>query len=586
MNSPIRVAHVCTIAATVRHLLLDQLVRQRGEGFDVCAISAPGRSVPEIEAHGIRHIAWPHATRSWAPGADARAFRALIRILRRERIDLVHTHNVKPGLLGRIAARAAGVPLVVNTVHGLYATPDDPFLKRTVVLGLERLAAGFSDLELYQSKEDLEWARRIGLVSRARSAHIGSGADLTRFDPAAISGERIEALRRELGIPPGAPVVGTACRLVAEKGVREFFTAARSIRASLPEVKFVMVGFGDPAKGDAIPRSEIDRARETVVITGWRDDVDVLLALMDVFVLASHREGLPRSAIEAAAMGKALVLTDVRGCREVVTDGVDGVLVPPRDPESLAGAIADLIRDPEARTRFGKAAREGALERFDGRKVADLIVDEYRRLLIRTGRFQQEPGPYRIRRALPGDAPALARLHRTGLPDAFLSALGERFLRRLYRAMASDRDAFALVAVSGGAVVGFVSGTLSGRRFYRRFLLRHGVIALMASLPALVRPGTLKRVREIGGYAEGPSGLPEAELTSAAILPGWRGQGLGTALYDAGLRLLMERGAPAVRGRVLVTNEGGNRVLARLGFRHVGTISVHWATPDNVWIYP
>ncbi|MDP9209280.1 MAG: glycosyltransferase, partial [Actinomycetota bacterium] len=180
---PVRVAHLTTTDLTLRYLLLGQLRRLREEGYEVTGISAPGPNTAAIEAAGVRHLAWRNATRSWNLGADLRAFAELVRLLRRERFDLLHTHNPKPGVIGRVAARLARVPLVVNTVHGLYATPEDRPAKRLPVLALEGLAARCSDLELYQSEEDLRWARRIRLVPAGRSELLGNGTDLKRFDP-------------------------------------------------------------------------------------------------------------------------------------------------------------------------------------------------------------------------------------------------------------------------------------------------------------------------------------------------------------------------------------------------------------------
>jgi glycosyltransferase involved in cell wall biosynthesis len=395
MTSPLRVAHVTTVDSTLRFLLLPQLVRLRDEGYEVTGISAPGPWVGDLTAKGIRHVPWQHATRSWNPRSDLSAFGELYRIFKRGRFHLAHTHNPKPSVLGRIAARLAGVPCVVNTVHGLYATPEDRLSKRAIVLATEHVAARFSDRELYQSEEDLDWTRRSRIVARRRSTLLGNGVDLAEFDPSTISAERLESLRTELGIPAGAPVAGTVARLVAEKGYRELFEAAAAVRAHLPDFKLLAVGPTDPHKSDAIPEAELARIRDMVVFTGQREDIPSLLALMDVFVLPSWREGLPRSAIEAAAMGKPMVLTNIRGCREVVRHGVEGLLVPPRDPRRLAEAMQLLLDDPSLRARMGAAARARAEERFDERKVVDLIVATYRSVLADKGLF-------------PGASPALA----------------------------------------------------------------------------------------------------------------------------------------------------------------------------------
>jgi len=378
--TPARIAHIATVDTTLRFLLLPQLLRVQEEGFDVTAISAPGPWVAEVERAGIRFIEWPHVTRAWDPRADARAFVSLVHLLRRERFDVVHTHTPKPGILGRIAARVARVPVVVNTVHGFYATPDDRWTKRLAVLTAEAIAARFSDLELFQSEEDLAWSRRRR-VARAHAAFLGNGTNLERFAPNAVPAKRIAAVRAELGIPADSLVVGTVARLVAEKGYRELFSAARTVRDTMPDVLFLAVGADDGEELNRLSRDEIEAASRHVTFAGWRLDIPDLIAASDVFVLPSWREGLPRSAIEAAAMGKPLVLTNIRGSREVVRDGIEGLLVPPRDDTALAEALLHLLADPALRERMGHAALLRARERFDEDVVTDRVVEHYRRLL-------------------------------------------------------------------------------------------------------------------------------------------------------------------------------------------------------------
>lgn len=384
MSDPIRVAHVATVDLTVRALLLPQLLGLREAGYDVTAISSPGPFVAEVEAAGIRHISWRNATRSWDPRADVRAFAELVSILRSERFDLVHTHNAKPGVMGRIGARVTRVPCVVNTVHGFDAPPEDPLARRAFFMGAEWFAARFSDVELYQGREDLLRARRDRIVG-AKGVFLGNGIDLSRFDPYAVPPERTAALRRALGIGGEDVVVGTVGRLVGDKGYRELFAAARTVRTKHPHVRFLAIGDGDPAKADAITERELDEAAKDVLVTGWREDVPELLATMDVFVLPSWREGVPRSAIEAAAMARPLVLTDIPGCRQVARDGIEALHVPIRDAGRLAAAITALVEDTEMRARLGAAARERALRAFDERSVVGTIVEEYSRVLHRKG---------------------------------------------------------------------------------------------------------------------------------------------------------------------------------------------------------
>ena len=592
VRRPIRVAHVSTVDLTPRFLLLGQLRRLRDEGYEVTSISAPGPWTRDLESEAIRHVPWTNATRSWSPGADLKAFLELIAIFRRERFDLVHTHTPKPGIMGRIAARLAGVPIAVNTVHGLYATPEDRLAKRLAVLSVERLAALFSDYELYQSEEDLRWARRIGLVSAGNSALLGNGIDLAEFDPALVPPARVEALRREFGIPPGAVVVGAVGRLVAEKGYRELLVAAEVVRSVAPDARFLLVGEPDPDKPDAIGRDEIAAAHDNVIFAGWREDVRDLLAAMDVFVLASWREGMPRSAIEAAAMGKPLILTNIRGCREVARDGVEGLLVPPRDREHLADAILRLVADAKLRSQMGNAARERALARFDERRVTGSIVSLYRRLLGGKGLIAgaaQDPGEHeelKIRTARPADAEAMARIHREALPTAFLPSLGLPFLHRLYRALARDPDGVALVAENGNGIVGFATGTSSVKSFYKRFFVRHGVPAAVSIVPRLVRrPRLLAHALETARYPDGADGLPESELLSIAVHPDWSARGTGRMLAEGILRGLARRGAEQVKVVVAEANEGANRFYERLDFELASRINVHRDEVSNVWVY-
>jgi len=309
-----------------------------------------------------------------------------------------------------------------------------------------------------------------------------------------------------------------------------------------------------------------------------------------VFVLASWREGMPRSAIEAAAMGKALVLTDIRGCREVARDGLEGVLVPPRRPERLAEALLGLVRDRELRQQMGKAARARALERFDERRVEGSIISTYRKLLAGKGILApggvETTGELKVRRARLADAEAMARIHREALPTAFLPSLGLSFLKRLYRSLAQDRDGVALVAENGQGIVGFATGVSSVKAFYRRFLLRHGVPTAVSVVPRLVkRPRLMAHAVETARYPGGVDGLPESELLSIAIRPGWAAKGAGRKLAEGILRGLARTGAEQVKVVVAAENEGANRFYERVGFELAAQINVHKDEVSNVWVY-
>ena len=267
-------------------------------------------------------------------------------------------------------------------MHGLYATEDDPIAKRAVVYGLEAIAARCSDAELFQNPEDLALMQRLHCTRRARL--LGNGVDLTRFDPARFSDGDARGAPGGARVPTTTTiVVGAVGRLVAEKGYPELFEAMER----LPDrFRLVVVGGVDPEKPDSLPPEVIERARARgVQLLGHRDDVDRLYAAMDVFVLASHREGFPRAAMEASAMALPVVATDVRGCREVVDPGVTGTLVPVRDPTALAEALRGARAIPAPRARLGAAGRRRALRGFDERRVVDTVLDTYREVARRKG---------------------------------------------------------------------------------------------------------------------------------------------------------------------------------------------------------
>jgi glycosyltransferase involved in cell wall biosynthesis len=374
-TAPAKVAHLTTTDMSLRFLLLAQLRGVLDAGGEAIGISAPGPWVGDLERAGIRHVPLRSSTRAMRPLADVRAAFELWRALRRERPDVLHVHNPKPGIYGRIVGRLARVPIVVNTQHGLYATETDAWPKRAAVYTLEAIAARCSHAELVQNPEDLALLRRRRIAPHAQL--LGNGVDLERFDPARFGAEERRAIRAELGIGTEQVVIGTVGRLVREKGYPELFAAHAGLDPS--RVTMVVIGGQDDSKPDALPEEMLRQARERGVrILGHRDDVERLYAAMDVFVLASHREGYPRAAMEAAAMALPLVVTDVRGCREVVVEGSNGFLVPAGDPGSLAQAITRLASDTDLRARMGRESRNLARERFDERDVVRKVLDTYR----------------------------------------------------------------------------------------------------------------------------------------------------------------------------------------------------------------
>ncbi len=376
------VAHVTTVAGSLRHLLLGQLCTLRDHGYEVTGVSSPGPDASALASRGIGHVAVP-MTRRLTPLADVRSLLRLYQVMRRGRFTIVHTHTPKPGLLAQLAARLARVPVVVNTIHGFYFHDRMPPAARQFYVALERLAGRCSDLILSQNEEDVATALRERIVTPGRIRHLGNGIDLQRFDPQRLDAQARGRTRASLGMSAQAPVVGFVGRLVAEKGVRELLEAARIVRRSHPGVRFLFVGHTDQEKADRISP---EAAREldgegTCVFAGFREDMPELYRAMDVFVLPSHREGFPRAPMEASAMKVPCVVTDVRGCRQTVRHRENGLLVPVGEPRALAEAICGLLDDRGLARRLGEQGRRRAVEEFDERRVFAIVLSEYERLL-------------------------------------------------------------------------------------------------------------------------------------------------------------------------------------------------------------
>jgi glycosyltransferase involved in cell wall biosynthesis len=379
----VKIAHLTTIDMSLRYLLLPQL-EAAGELGEAIGISAAGAFVPELEQRGIRHVALASSTRGMNLFADLRAVGQLWRALRREKPDILHTHNPKPGVYGRIVGKLARVPIVVNTVHGLYATPDSSILKRGIVYMLEWIASRFSDAELIQSPEDFYFLLERRIVSRSKLRLLGNGVDLERFrpDPA-----RRDEVRKELGLKDDQIAVGLVARLVEEKGVPELIEAAE--RLGDRYVVFV-VGPRDPEKSDAVSEELLSKAESYGVrFLGMRRDVERIYQAMDIFVLPSHREGFPRAAMEAAASGLPVIATNIRGCRQVVEDGITGFLFPVRDVDALTEAITRIGDNPELRSSQSRASVDRARIHFDEREIVNRVMRSYAEVATRKGIYPE-----------------------------------------------------------------------------------------------------------------------------------------------------------------------------------------------------
>lgn len=332
-------------------------------GFDVHVATMDGPSVSRIVSHGLAHHVIPMSRSGKNPVRELGSLFALRRLFRRLRPDLVHAVTIKPVLYGGIAARLAGVPAFVAAVSGLgyvfmrSGGRFDPL--RTAAVFLYKLALGHRNSRVvFQNGADLDVLRRAGVVREGQAVLIrGSGVDLDAFQ---VSDE-----------PDGPVRVAMASRLLRDKGVEEFVEAARLSAARRTDVRWVLAGSLDPGNPASVSEDTLAAwLRESVVdYVGEQDDVAALYRGAHIVALPSYREGLPKSLIEAAACARAVVTTDVPGCRDAIEPGVTGLLVPARDARALSDAVLRLADDPALRHEMGAAGRRLAEREFDVRKV-------------------------------------------------------------------------------------------------------------------------------------------------------------------------------------------------------------------------
>ena len=336
------------------------------------ALDAEAAKIPRAKVELVSWLAHPIS-----PLRDLAATVRLAAKLRRERVDLVHTHSSKAGIVGRLAAWLAGVPRIVHTAHGWSFNDEQSPATRRLFMTLERMAARITDRLFVVSEADLRKGRahRIGRPDRLRLLRSGIDARVYR-DPSRPR----EEVREQLGFAPEDVVVGTLACLKPQKAPLDFVEAARLARQSDERLRFFIAGDG-PQRSAVESRIEAAGLGDDVKLLGWRDDAPDLLHAMDLFLLTSRFEGLPRAVLQAMAAGVPVIATDVDGTPEVVRDGETGILVPPSRPEAAARRVVELGSDPGARARLAGEARARLGREFDIASMVHELDREYLDLL-------------------------------------------------------------------------------------------------------------------------------------------------------------------------------------------------------------
>lgn len=364
---------VCNVAwfFTSHRLEVARAAQRNGYKVHVAADVDREEEIAEIESHGIlfhRIRVRRSATAIWG---ELTSIFDIYRLVSKLRPDLVHHVTIKPVLYGSLVARLLGTRSVVNALPGLgyLFTARGPLaaLRREMTrMGYRFLLNGRNSLVIFQNSDDLNSFVASRTVPRKRTRLIrGSGVDLAAF--------------ASVPEPPGIPIVVLPARMLWDKGIREFCEAAVLHRAAGGSARFVLVGSLDPSNPSGATKSELQALCEQTGVEwlGYRDDMVQVLAQSHIVCLPSYREGLPKALIEAAAMGRPIVSCDVPGCREVVREGINGFLVNPRDPVSLAAAISKLVADVGLRQSMGTAGRKLAEEDFGLDSVIEKTLAVY-----------------------------------------------------------------------------------------------------------------------------------------------------------------------------------------------------------------
>lgn len=344
----------------------------------------PGPWAEKLKAMGVDVIRLPHRGR-----VDPALLYRTFRLIRNDLPQIVHTHLFKSDLHGRLAARLAGVPVVIGGLHN-----SDPWAKNRLLGLIYGATARFTDRLIAVSEEVRQYHILYTNVSSEKIVTIENGVDVSRFRNQHENGQKV---RTQLDIDPGAIVFGTVGRLKPQKDHATFLQAAREILDHNPSVRFIVVGDG-PLRSELNAQARQLGLLPAMIFAGIRTDIPSVLSALDVFVLSSRWEGLPNAILEAMAAARPVVATDVSGIQGVLTSGENGLLVSPGDSSALAKACLKLASDVEMRDRLGQAGRDYVTEHHSLNTMIDRYVECYAGLLQANG-FPQSPKHTNIKKA-------------------------------------------------------------------------------------------------------------------------------------------------------------------------------------------
>ena len=384
--------------------------------YEVFIASSPGGEFwDRAEAAGVKTRRLPGFVREIAPLRDLSVLFQLIRLIRRERFTIVHTHTTKAGFLGRVAARLCGTPVVVHTFHA-FSFHDfmDARVRRTYML-LERLMRPLTDEFLAVAPRVARQAVEYRLARPGRVSVAPSAVELSD-----LPSEPDGSVRHEFGVASSAPLIGTVGRILYQKAPLDFVRMAALVAEHRPDARFIMVGDG-PMTDEV--RAEAERSGVDLIMPGFRDDVPRITCALDVFVMPSLYEGLGRALTEALACGCPVVASAVNGVPDLVRPGETGLLAEPGDPEAVARCVLWLLDHPVEAKRMGRQGRAAVLELFKPEHMCAVLDETYSRLLGVSSPARDElTGDERSHRSATFDLTSLAAESKSSKQDRVLRA--------------------------------------------------------------------------------------------------------------------------------------------------------------------
>jgi len=376
-----------TIPMSLKILLKGQLQFMLKNGLDVIAISSPQKELEEISLiEGVNTFS-VEMTRIISPWQDIKSIYFVYKILKKVKPEIIHTHTPKAGIVGMLAAKLTGVPYRLHTVAGLPLL-EASGAKRIVLNFVERLTYACAT-NVYPNSYGLEEIiEREGFCRKEKLKVLANGSsngiDTTVFDYHFFDIAEKEKLRRDYQIEQDDFVFSFVGRLVKDKGINELVQAFKRIHEQCPKTKLVLVGSFEKELDPLTPETEkeID-SNPAIITTGFQNDVRPYFAISDVFVFPSYREGFPNVVMQAGAMGLPSIVTDINGCNEIIIEGQNGLIIPPKDVQALEQAMLKLLTDAELRTSLAQQARPLIVSRYEQKVVWEALLAEYNRLLNR-----------------------------------------------------------------------------------------------------------------------------------------------------------------------------------------------------------